>query len=454
MTDFLTRVYLQLPAPVKNVAAAVQGYRLLRWRYGKRFRALVPELAAREQWDEERWRAHQLGELRVLLARAITHVPYYRETYGRLGIRAEDVRSLDDLARLPVLAKDEVRRTPERFLADDVNPARLIEEHTSGSTGSPTRLWWSVETSQTNYAFVEARIRNWAGVRWGDRWAMLGGHVVVPVQRRRPPYWIWSFPYRQLYMSIYHISPATAPAYAEALSRQRVRYVYGYASALYALASCLGPGALSHLGLAAVFSNGEPLYPHYRTAIEAAFGARVYDTFSSTELVFLASECAERRMHISPDFGLLETLENDALVATGLLNHDMPLIRYQTGDRVVLAGGEQCACGRRMPLVKELLGRSNDLIITPDGRRVYLNMTAVGKWAQHIREFQVAQDRRDHVTLRVVSGDGYTPDDGRHIQERLQERLGVEVHVELQEVAEIQRSAAGKFRAVISTVTL
>ena len=435
---------------------------MLRWRYGKHFRKLVPELKNRERWGEEQWRDYQLQQLRSLIARAVEHVPYYRETYGQLGIKPDDIRCLEDIRFLPIVSKEEVRAAPQRFLADDCNPHRMIKEHTSGSTGTPLYLWWSVKTSQANYAFMEARIRNWAGVKWGERWAMLGGQYVVPVERRTPPYWVWSLPYRQLYMSVYHISPESAPLYFRALQRYGVQHVYGYASALYALAASMQEEPPPGLKLKAIFSNAEPLYDHYREAIGKTFGAQVYDTYSSAELTAFASECEHGTMHLSPDFGIVEVLSEGEptphgqigeLIATGLINWDMPLIRYETGDRVAL-GENKCPCGRQLPVLQEISGRINDLIVTPDGRRVYLNMTAIGKWANRIFEFQVIQDRIDHLFLRVVPAEGYTQQDGIYVRDRIQQRLGDIVAVELLEVSSIPRGPAGKFQAIVSNVAV
>ena len=389
----------------------------------------------------------------------MAHIPWYRDAHRAGRFPADQVRSLADLPRLPVLDKEIVRSRPRSLLADDCDPGGMYRESTSGTTGKPLTLWWSHSTHQAWFAVFEQRLRHWNGVSRHDRWATLGGQLVVPQGREKPPFWVWNAPGKQLYMSSYHLAPRFLSSYLDEIERRGIRYLFGYASSLDALATHALATRRTDVKLDVVFSNAEPFFAHQRRRIEQAFGCPTRDSYGMAEIAAAAFECTHGRLHISPDVGIVEVLRDDGTVAapgemgdavyTGLLNRDQALIRYRQGDRLSLAAPEEmCACGVAMPLVKEIEGRSDDVLVTPDGRRVG-RLDPVFKTDLGIREAQIAQVAPDHVEIRVVPGDEYTDDDGRIMKERLVDRMG-DVRVSVVLVDSIARSARGKFRAVVN----
>ena len=143
----------------------------------------------------------------------------------------------------------------------------MFESYTSGTTGTPLRLWQSRDTLIVWYALLEARIRRWNGVTLEDRWAQMGGQLVTPIERRRPPFWVWNHGMHQLYMSSYHIAPASVAEYVEAMRRYRVRYLFGYPSAMHALACEILERNIEAPRLEVAISNAEPLLGYQRSAI-------------------------------------------------------------------------------------------------------------------------------------------------------------------------------------------
>ncbi|MEM8930559.1 MAG: AMP-binding protein, partial [Acidobacteriota bacterium] len=335
-------LYRRLPYPLKVLTASLRGWHLDRWRYGADLEHRVAEIHEREHWDSEAWERWRDTRLADLLRRAIDAPAYARAWADRPG---DPTR----LADWPVLQKPALRADPTGYLVSGTDPRKLYPEHTSGSTGTPLRLWWGRDTVRGWYALVEARLRRWHGIDRRDRWAILGGQLVTDVRRTRPPFWVWNAGMRQLYLSAYHLSPSNARAQLDALHRHRVRYLLGYPSALHALASALLDQQLdgAGLGLRVVITNAEPLYPHQRLAIGKAFDCPVRETYGMAELVAGASECDAGRLHLWPEVGAIEIGDRSELIATGLLNHHQPLIRYRVGDRLVLADeSTRCSCGR------------------------------------------------------------------------------------------------------------
>lgn len=452
MSELWMKVVHYLPPPLRSLAASWQGRRLRRWRYGPETERLVEEALEREHWSAERWRAWRQQRLAYVLHRAATRVPYYRQLWEERRRRG-DRSSWELLENWPILEKEEVRRRPEAFVAEDCNIRRMYEEHTSGTTGTPLRLWWSRETVRAWYALFEARWRRWYGVSRHDRWAILGGRLIAPVTQRRPPFWVWNAAMKQLYMSVYHLAPDLIPYYLEALERYRVRYLYGYSSSLNALAQEALRRGWRMNGLKVAITNAEPLYEHQRRAIAEAFRCPVRETYGMSEIVAAAGECEHGRLHFWPEVGWIETLAPDAdgigdLICTGLFNADMPLVRYRVGDRGRLTEPEtMCACGRTLPLMI-VEGRDEDVLIAPDGRELG-RLDLVFKESSPIREAQIIQEGPSFLRVRVVPTNGYGFQAAEELRRRLLDRFGpAEVMVET--VQEIPRGPNGKFKLVVN----
>jgi phenylacetate-CoA ligase len=460
MSDTLLRLYHRLPAPARSVAASLRGLYLRSWRYGPESERLVSEALERELWSPERYKAWQEERLAYILHRAATRVPYYREQWAarrRQGNRA----SWEYLENWPVLEKESLRQNPTAFVADDCAREKMFHEHTSGTTGKPLDLWWGRKTVRAWYALFEARCRHWYGLTRKDRWAMLGGQLITPRSQRRPPFWVWNAALKQLYMSSYHLAPDLIPYYFDALKRYRVTYVFGYTSSLYALAHEVLQAGRKDLKMIVAVTNAEPVFNYQRAAIAEAFQCPVRETYGMAEIVAGASECAEGELHLWPEVGWLDVLSDaeDAplppghsgrLISTSLLNTDMPLIRYAVGDRGQMPSTQTtCKCGRMLPVIKGIEGRTNDILMTRDGRRVsWLNPIFYGL---PVREVQIIQETPDQVRMRYVPAAGFTPAVARSIVQRVQERLGI-VEVLLEPVDEVPRERNGKFRAVICKV--
>ncbi len=459
MNPWLLHLFHRLPSPAKNFISSRHGARLMRLRYGEIFRHELPRFAERETWSTEQWRKWQTDRLQSLLQRAVQRVPYYRRLHDGGEFPIEQVTTPDDLTCLPILDKEPLREAPQDFLADDCNSAEMYPERTSGTTGKPLTLWWSPETHQTWYACFERRVRNWAGVQLGDRWATLGGQLIVPQHRERPPFWVWNASGSQLYMSSYHLRDDFLDAYLDEIVRRRIDYIFGYASSLDALATHALHRGRSDVRFKVAISNAEPFFEHQRRRIERAFDCPTRDTYAPAELTIAAFECEAGTMHLSPDVGITEVVDDHGhllppgetghLVVTGLLNQDQILIRYRQGDRGALSTGEEpCSCGRTMPVLASIEGRADDVLITPDGRKIG-RLDPIFKDAIRIREAQIIQERLDRVVVKVVAADHYDESDAAAIRNGIRDRMGA-IDVEIVVVDHLPRTPAGKLRAVIN----
>ncbi len=463
MNSLAQRIYWSMPAALRDFAAGVHGARLTRQRYGPETERLMADALEREYWTEERWRTWRQARLSELLERSAARVPFYREAWAARR-RAGDRSDPAVLQSWPLLEKEDLRRHPRAFLAEDSRPERMVSLHTSGTSGKPLTLWRSRETNLAWYALFEVRSRLWHGVDRACRWANLGGQLVTAAGARRPPFWVWNRGLNQLYMSSYHLAPDLLPYYLEALQRYRIEYLYGYSSSLHALAlGVLGshhPEAGRALRLRVALTNAEPLFEGQRQAIQQAFDCPVRETYGMAEIAAAAGECSHGGLHEWPDAGLVELLEDGEevprgqageVVATCLLNADMPLIRYRVGDRAVRApAGATCGCGRTLPRFERIEGRVDDILFTADGRRVG-RLDPVFKADIPMKEAQIVQETLQRVVVKYVPDAGFARRHETLISQRLQERLGA-VEVAFDAVSRIPRGANGKFRAVVCLI--
>ena len=449
------KIYHKLPVSSRSLVASARGYYLRWWRYDRETDKLVEEALERDMWDERQWADWRFRRLSFILHRAATQVPYYRSHWEERR-RQGDTASWEHLKNWPILEKKTLRERSKEFVADDCSVSKMFHDHTSGTTGTSLELWFSSLAVKQWYALLEARAKRWYGISRKDRWAILGGQLVTPVGQQKPPFWVWNAGLNQLYLSSYHLAPHLIPSYLQAIVDHRIKYILGYSSAIYTLAQETLKLGRKDLNMDVVITNAEPLYEYQRQTISEAFNCPVRETYGMSETVAAASECEYGSMHLWPDTGIIETLagtDNDAsdFICTGLINADMPLIRYRVGDTGKLSGAK-CDCGRKLPLIEKIEGRSDDLLYTADGRRVG-RLDPIFKNNFPITEAQIIQKSLNLVNVKYVPAHNFTKDTLNVLSERIRERLGG-IEVRFEEVELVPRTSRGKFRAVVCELSL
>lgn len=449
----LQRVYVSLPITVQEWALSAYARRLDRLYYGPEYEKWVERFVQFEGVAAAQMLDYQLLELRNLLQVAVRQVPWFRRVVARQGWRPEDITSMQQLRRLPIMEKDPIRQDPWQFVREDSPREQLWLEKTSGTTGTALRIYWSRAMLARWWALQEVRVRAWAGVGQHIPRAMVGGRPIIPGKTTRPPYWRYNRHWQQLYMSSYHISPQTAPLYIKALQQFGCRWITGYGSSIALLGEYLHDHP-AKLGLLAVVTSGDTVTARQRQAIEEGFACRLFDNYGSAEGCCIISECAEGRLHVQPEAGILEILDEHGepcppgmdgeFICTGLGNDAMPLIRYRTGDYGSWSSEGQCPCGRSSPLVQHITGRTDDYLLLRDGRRVGRLSTAMKK-APSVKQAQIAQDAPDHAWLLVVPEPTYRPADGQALIQDVLSRIGEEsIRLEVRQVAAIPPTRTGK----------
>lgn len=456
--SLLTKTYQASPPALRSMAATVRGARLRRLRYGPDTDQLIAEALEREVWSDEKWRSWQEQTLPELLHHAATTVPSYREQWSRRRARG-DRSSWEDIRNWPILTKEQIRQNPRSFLSDEFRRGRLIRENTSGTTGKPMEFWFSERTVRQYYALHDCRLRTWNGVSRFEPWAIFGGQPVVRASAERPPYWVHNRAMRQVYFSANHVSRATAEDFCRELRRFGPTHIITYPSPFTYLAALCVQQGLPAPSAKVVLANAEPLFDWQKDVIGGWLGKKPLETYGMAEKVVGASECEAGSLHLWPELGYTEIVDAESttvtvagtvgeVIATGFISREMPLIRYQTGDRAALkAAAGICACGRSLPIIHHIEGRSADMLIAPDGRRV-IPINAIF-YGLPLVELQIIQEDATKVRVLTVPGAGFDSSTGPEIASRLRQRVGgMEVIVDT--VDAIPRGPNGKFRPIIN----
>lgn len=451
----LERLYERSPVVVQNAFATAYGFRERRLRYSGRYREYYAALKSSEWWPRERLEEHQQVALTELLRFCDARIPYYRRVFKDAGLDVTRA-TVADLASLPYVEKRDLREDPTRFIPVP-EPRGLITQTTGGTTGTPLRYKVTREAVQYNYAAYEARIRNWAGVRFGQRMASISGKVIVPNDTVRPPFWRSNLAFNQLYLSAYHLSERNLPFYIQRLERFRPAVIVGYTSTVHAIARfILEHDQIGRVRPTAVLVTSETLLAPVRADIERAFGCKLFDNYGLGELAAFISECPAGSMHISPEFAVVEVVgtggDGGEIIGTGLRNLGMPLVRYRTGDLCVPAFDRTCDCGRELPIVERIVGRVDDVLVTADGGT--LGAAALSLAFQsipHLREGQVHQRPGGALVAHVAVTPEFDEHDERRLLDELRKRVGP-LAIEVKRVEALQRTGGGKQRVIIRDV--
>lgn len=416
----------------------------------------------RRKWLEKtQWlNAEQLRELQLkLLCGLLRHcyqtVTYYRSVLDRLGIVPEDIKTLEDLRKLPIITKQDVLNAGDSIVSTKYCRWLLKKAYTGGTTGTPCKLFRNLAAIGNEHAFVR-RQWDWAGIGLRDKCAYLTGRVIMKPDRVEGKLYRYDPFMKELILSTYHLSPETAKDYIQAMKRYQVKAVVGYPSAVYLLArTCLDLGIEMHLK--SVLTSSETLSESMKQVIERAFCCRVFDFYGGAERTCYVFTCEKGSYHVIPEYGITELIQckdqkpgKCRVIATGFWNLAMPFIRYEMGD-IVNVTDQTCKCGRAFPVVKCIEGRSGDVIRTPSEREYGAAiLTHLLYGTDNILESQIIQETLDHIVIEYVPTAKFCDKDLADFRALIEHHLPSELSVDFKQVDAVQRTCSGKIRPVVS----
>lgn len=423
----------------------------------------VERLKSLEQsqwWTPERIAQHQLDGLRRLVNSARREVPYYRQLFNRLDIVPERIHSLADLSQIPPLTKTHIRANLDALKSERAGP--LKRYNTGGSSGEPL-IFFMGKSRISHDVAAKWRATRWWGVDIGDPEIVIwGSPIEVGTQDR-----IKAFRDRVLrthLLPAFEMSAANLARFVAEIRSIRPRMIFGYPSALAHIAGYARDEGirLDDVGVKVAFVTSERLYDHQRSLIQEVLGCPVANGYGGRDAGFIAHECPGGAMHISAEDIIVETVDEDGntvpsgtsgeIVVTHLATTEFPFIRYRTGD-VGVIGTEPCACGRGLPVLKEVQGRTTDFVIAHDGTVLHgLALIYVIRDLHGVRKFKIVQERLDLTRVLLVTDTTFDKGLVGTIETSFKQRLGAQVTIAVDLVSDLPSEKSGKYRYVTSMV--
>jgi phenylacetate-CoA ligase len=415
-------------------------------------------LEQEESESPEALEALQLQKLRRLVRHCVAHVPYYENALQEMGVSTVEELDLKAFSRLPVLEKTPIREKTNSFLARHF-AGTLIPYSTGGSTGEPLAFFTDVDKESWHKAH-DWRCRSWFGVRPGDRQIDLWGSPIelkkLSLLRRLKDRWLlnhWVLP-------AFDLREARLEEYCKVVRAFKPRVLYGYPSALTILAQFVNdrPGLLKGYRPRLVACTSEMLYPHQRELIHEALRCPVANEYGSRDGGLIAHECPEGGLHIAAEHVLLEVDAPDSagvgdLIITNLDGFGMPFLRYRIGDRGSI-DERPCACGRALPVMQDLAGRANDLLMGADGVAIHplAAVYLLRPYRRKLRQFRITQRQDLGLSIELSCLETLDEADLNRIKDGMAEvfRFPIPVSFEIKDY--IQPGPSGKHQSVVCQV--
>ncbi|NQX90139.1 MAG: phenylacetate--CoA ligase family protein [Halioglobus sp.] len=415
----------------------------------------------RSQWlSRAQIQQLQLQRLRDFLVRIGRDVPYYREMFNARNFKPEETQSTLDLQQLPLTGKAQIRANMGSLKAVNAGPMERFS--TGGSSGEPLVFYRGKERVSHDVA-AKWRATRWWSVDIGDPEIVLWGSPIELGTQDRLRL-LRDRLLRTELLSAFEMSEEKMHGFIRRIQAFKPRMVFGYPSSLALLANyaltcnC----RLDDLGIRVVFVTSESLYDHQRETIEAVFGAPVANGYGGRDAGFIAHQCPQGGMHITAEDIVVEIVDTNGnvvadgergeIVITHLSTGDFPFLRYPTGDIGILSHAA-CSCGRGLPLLQQIEGRSTDFIRAPDGTVIHgLALIYVLRELPEVSEFKIIQESVDNITVQLVTLTNDAAILERHVTEQFRQRLGDSLVVRFEYVNSVPAEASGKFRYVVSHV--
>ncbi|TVT76011.1 MAG: phenylacetate--CoA ligase family protein [Denitromonas halophila] len=417
-------------------------------------------MEASQWWPAGQLEAFQRDRLRAFLSDVGAHVPYYRQVFSDAGFDPAKISRVADLQRLPFLTKPLIRANTEALRADDARA--LARFNTGGSSGEPL-IFFIGDERVTHDVAAKWRATRWWDVDIGDREIVVWGSPIELGAQDRVRQFRDALMRTEL-MPAFEMSETKLDGFVARIRARRPAMLFGYPSAISHIArhAEMRGIRLDDLGVRVVFVTSERLYDDQRESIERLFGCPVANGYGGRDAGFIAHQCPSGSMHITAEDIVVEIVDasgqvlpsgqSGEIVVTHLATRDFPFIRYRTGDIGVL-DDTPCACGRGLPVLKEIQGRSTDFVIALDGTVMHgLSLIYVLRDIPAVRAFKIIQETLTLTRVQVEPGEGFSDRDVALIQSGLQARLGASVEIVVEQVAQVAPERSGKFRYVISKI--
>ncbi len=413
-------------------------------------------------WPREKLLDFQWQELKKLLSHAYTHTPYWNKIFTKLNLTPDDIHSIEDFQKLPLITKDDIRHHKKDMMAKNYK-GKTWTKSTGGSTGVPLELDYTPESYDWRMAETK-RGYGWAGCEDGIKQAYIWGtDIKEPTKLVKLKKKLHHSLLRQRYYNCFNFTETVMKTVLRDLNRFKPKVIIGYTNPFYHFTRFIGGHRKLTFTPKSIITGAEKLHEYQRKEIMKVFECPVFNTYGSREFMMIGCECEKHSgLHVSMENLLVEMIKENGtpakegevgeIVITDLHNFGMPFIRYKIGD-MGTATFKSCPCGRGLSLIENVVGRSLDMLKTPDGKFV------PGEFFPHlmkefkgVKQFQVIQDELDQLTIKIIKTDHFKNLDFQFMNNQIHKIMGQHVKVNYEFVTEIPLTKTGKFRVTVCNI--
>lgn len=415
------------------------------------------KLYNKTQWyNKQEMEQFQFIKFKKLIKHCYENVPFYTEYMNSRNIQVENITSLDQIKLFPIVTKEIIKENYEKFIPLNLKSIKGVKKgQTGGTTGNVLLKRNDANTRSSTWASFK-RFKDWMGVAERDKTLILmGNHVTGDSFKNKLKKEFIDKLRNSISLDIYDISDKSIEKIVKILEKGDVKQIRTYSQFLFHFSRQMAIKG-RRFDVKAITLTAEPLLPEYREVFSQVFSGEVFDQYGFGEIGGVAYECDHHEgLHITEERVYIEVNEKNELIITDLDNFAMPFIRYWNADEAILSD-EACSCGRKSPLIKNILGRTSDYLIGPNGKGLHWGYVFHLLWdteiaaKRNLLKFQVVQSEEDYLIFRTVS-DPFSEEEKETIRSYLNSKMG-KITVEFRQELEIENSTSGKYRPIVSKI--
>lgn len=437
-------IYDKSPILIQNLLTTIKGYQLKKRRYNDLYYKNIKYYQGIKNIHEE-----QEIQIKSLLKHLKYNIPYYKNYLYNIPNENLDK---DILLSLPVISKENLRENINKFLNEDHK--EIYKGKTGGTTGKSLNVYTNKEDSAKRMAYLDF-FKLTHGVEPFSKRASFTGKEIIPYKQNKSVFWRYNFAINQVLYSGFHVIEKNIPLYIKSLNRLKPAMIDGFPTSIYRIAKYINSNNIKlNFKPTCIFPTAETLLDHHRAEIEKAFNCPVRDQYASSEGAPFITECKKGKLHLNIETGYFNLKPYNIkqnlyeLIVTSFLNYTTPIVQYRIGDLVEYKDEQiVCECGNKSPIVKRILGRQSDyLVSSKNGKVTSVNMSnAIKNAPNSIIACQFVQEKLEEIIVNmVIDGDKFKESDNNNITEALKYRFGEDVQVKFNFIEELPKEKSGK----------
>lgn len=445
----LEKIYIKVPVWVQEIMINGYGLKTYLERYTGNYKKYKKEYLNKKYNDYISEEKYQIEELKRLLKHAKEKSKYYTQKLKDINI--DEIKTLKDLEKLPILEKEELRKN-----IDNIITTHEVKNNTSGTTGKSMTVYFTKDDFQKRMAYLDA-FKEKHGVKLGMKAARFSGKNLIPEKdNNKNKYWRTNKIINQRLYSTFHINERTLKYYINDLNNFKPDSLDGFMSCIYEIAKYIEKNKIKlEFTPKAIFPTSETVLEHQKEVVERVFKCKVRNQYASSEGASFVTECVEGKLHYNMDTGIIEENDGDILI-TSFTSYGTPLVRYRIGDRMIFLK-EECSCGNCHPVIERIEGRNTDYLYSKErGKINAANMSNVIKYIPNaVKNIQFIQNVEDEIIINIaVDRERYLEKYDEEILNEMKNRFGLNMKFTINKMDEIPKEKSGKYRYIKNNLNL